>query len=74
MFVIISCVSVHESQCAPPLIVLLPSVDLESTGAMPPESLMPAAIQVLLEKVRSIRKSVERLEGQSGYTASSPSR
>ncbi|UZJ53051.1 hypothetical protein CBS101457_002371 [Exobasidium rhododendri] len=41
--------------------------DVESTGAISPEALMPSAIAVLLEKIRVVRKGVEQLESQHAY-------
>lgn len=43
--------------------------DIESTGSMQPETLLPAAVHVLLDKIRAVRRSVERLEQQHGGAA-----
>lgn len=42
--------------------------DVESTGAIKPEALLPSAIAVLLEKIRVVRKGVEQLESQHSYS------
>jgi DNA-directed RNA polymerase I and III subunit RPAC1 len=45
--------------------------DVESTGAIEPQVLLPSAISVLLEKIRVVRKGVEQLESQHSYSAPS---
>lgn len=41
--------------------------DVESTGAVEPQALLPSAVAVLLEKIRVVRKGVEQLESQHSY-------
>lgn len=48
--------------------------DIESTGAVKPEVLLPNAISVLLEKIRLIRRGVDQLENQHSYSSAIPSR
>ena len=41
--------------------------DIESSGVIPPQNLMPAAIKVLKEKIRAVRSGVEQLEQQYAH-------
>lgn len=41
--------------------------DVESTGCIPADALLPSAIRVLVDKIRTVRQSVERLQQQHGH-------
>jgi DNA-directed RNA polymerase I and III subunit RPAC1 len=42
--------------------------DVESTGAMKPETILPASIKVLRDKIKHVRRAVEVLENRHGYS------
>lgn len=46
--------------------------DIESTGAIKPENLLPCAIGVMLDKIRIMRRGVEQLEHQHSFTVGPP--
>ncbi|PWN87132.1 RBP11-like subunits of RNA polymerase [Acaromyces ingoldii] len=43
--------------------------DIESTGIIPPEELLPSAIEVLIDKIRTVKQGVEELERTHSFAA-----
>lgn len=51
------------------LTTVLVTVDIESTGIIPPEELLPSAIEVLIDKIRTVKQGVEELERSHSFAA-----